>query len=380
MKKASLLFLGLLCLIRPPAAAAAMLMRPADTDTYIDATKPNDNFGGKWNILISGSAGKLAHGLVHFDLTALPVSEPMESVKLTVLAHSNTGVTTYFIHPLMKTWDQGSATWIVSETGLPWTNPGGDYEQNAYATISPPVSIPAWMVVDITSLVIDENGWPKQDVAENGLLLRANAGYGKLLSSEFSSSAYAATCHSCHGNYDPGRDQGKSVQCQNCHSRDGIPLYGEPTLVIQYQSPDSDGDGIPDELDNCPHDPNPGQEDQDGDGVGDVCDNCPLIPNPGQEDIYPPGGNGCGDACECEGNFDGDRDVDGTDASTFKADYGRSKMLDPCAAENPCNGDFTCDRDVDGTDAAFFKSDFGRGALLNPCPVCTTENWCAGSY
>ncbi len=39
-------------------------------------------------------------------------------------------------------------------------------------------------------------------------------------------------------------------------------------------NPDLDGDFILNEMDNCPNDYNPGQEDIDGDGLGDVCDDC----------------------------------------------------------------------------------------------------------
>jgi hypothetical protein len=46
---------------------------------------------------------------------------------------------------------------------------------------------------------------------------------------------------------------------------------------------DSDGDGIPDSRDNCPHVANPDQKDTDGDGVGDACDNCPTVYNPTQD-------------------------------------------------------------------------------------------------
>ena len=37
----------------------------------------------------------------------------------------------------------------------------------------------------------------------------------------------------------------------------------------------------------------------------------------------------------CEGNFDYDRDQDGTDAFTFKTDFGRSTLLNPCPDNGP---------------------------------------------
>ncbi|MCX5902568.1 MAG: thrombospondin type 3 repeat-containing protein, partial [Proteobacteria bacterium] len=38
---------------------------------------------------------------------------------------------------------------------------------------------------------------------------------------------------------------------------------------------DSDGDGVPDCIDNCPNVANHDQADMDGDRIGDVCDPCP---------------------------------------------------------------------------------------------------------
>jgi len=213
----------------------------------------------------------------------------------------------------------------------------------------------------------------------------------------------------------------------------GGPWQGYPVaeiIVMNVFDPcagwvDGDGDGIPDEADNCPMIDNPGQEDEDGDGIGDVCDtctdtdgdgfgnpgfltntctrdNCPDTANPSQSDgdgdcigdacdpdpgvydpsvpdSYPPQGNGIGDACDCEGNFNCsvDRDVDGSDALTFKADFGRGGFKRPCGNGDRCNGDFSCDRDVDGSDAILFKQDFGRGVFSNPCPVCAGGmEWC----
>jgi hypothetical protein len=43
-------------------------------------------------------------------------------------------------------------------------------------------------------------------------------------------------------------------------------------LYVSLYEPDSDGDGVPDRLDNCTFVWNPGQEDSNGNGVGDACE------------------------------------------------------------------------------------------------------------
>ena len=48
------------------------------------------------------------------------------------------------------------------------------------------------------------------------------------------------------------------------------------SIVFDNNAPilDTDGDGVPDETDNCPTNANPGQEDSNGNGIGDVCEVC----------------------------------------------------------------------------------------------------------
>ncbi len=96
--------------------------------------------------------------------------------------------------------------------------------------------------------------------------------------------------------------------------------------ILDHMGGDPDGDGIPENIDNCPswrcaNDPdlsrcnNPDQADLDGDGVGDTCDNCPpawckelatrygtptapfgmYCKNPGQEDWD---NDGLGNTCD----------------------------------------------------------------------------------
>ena len=60
-------------------------------------------------------------------------------------------------------------------------------------------------------------------------------------------------------------------------------------VAALVQLGDTDGDGVFDDTDNCPHASNPDQADADADGVGDICDDCSSDPNKAA-----PGACGCG--------------------------------------------------------------------------------------
>ena len=96
-------------------------------------------------------------------------------------------------------------------------------------------------------------------------------------------------------------------------------LYARVSVTEISTSPpsdDADGDGVPDDEDNCPDTPNADQDDTDGDGTGNACDNCPNDP-----EKTDPGECGCGIA-DTDSDGDGAPDcVDNSDtASTPEGD------------------------------------------------------------
>jgi sugar lactone lactonase YvrE len=121
---------------------------------------------------------------------------------------------------------------------------------------------------------------------------------------------------------------------------------------------DSDEDGIVDAYDNCPNDPNPGQDDTDFDGWGDLCDNCPSDSNSDQSDID---SDDIGDICDnCTNHFnpaqedyDGDLVGDSCDNCVYVYNPGQEDLdfdLIGDACEYIC-GDASADGTVNVSDA-----------------------------
>jgi uncharacterized protein (TIGR02145 family) len=129
-------------------------------------------------------------------------------------------------------------------------------------------------------------------------------------------------------------------------------LYGFSLRCVR-DALDSDGDGIPDEVDNCPTVSNPGQEDLDSDAIGDACDpdidgdgvlnvadNCPTVYNPGQEDMD---SDAIGDACDPD--IDGDGVLNAADNCPTVSNHGQEDL------DSDAIGD-ACDPDIDGDGVA----------------------------
>jgi hypothetical protein len=110
--------------------------------------------------------------------------------------------------------------------------------------------------------------------------------------------------------------------------------------------PDADGDGIRDDLDNCPAAANPSQADCNLNGIGDACDGAPDC-----------NANGTPDSCELQGNdCNASGSIDSCDiASGFEQDVNSNAVPDSCE----CLGDIFVDAIVNGGDLGVLLSQWG---------------------
>lgn len=155
------------------------------------------------------------------------------------------------------------------------------------------------------------------------------------------------------------------------------------TFGLRESLRDSDGDGIADRDDNCPLDPNPGQEDRDGIAPGDACDVCPTEMRLGVDRDHDGRDDGC-DGCVGSGvinvNADNDQYDDGCDpcvngVSPFPDDLDNDGIPDAC---DDCVGHIGVDLDRDGVDDACDTCPAGPNVdedadgIFDDCDNCPT--------
>ena len=175
------------------------------------------------------------------------------------------------------------------------------------------------------------------------------------------------------------------------------PAAGSTDAFVRTVFPDTDGDGITDNLDNCPTIANTNQQNTDllfvnGDTNGDACDsdddadadldaadNCPLTPNPSQQNAD---GDAFGDYCDvCPASASGDPDSDGVcnplDNCPSVANPTQSN-IDPDPLGDACDSDRDGDGVADLTDNCLAvpnasQQDTDGDGFGNACDAAPTE-------
>jgi cysteine-rich repeat protein len=182
-----------------------------------------------------------------------------------------------------------------------------------------------------------------------------------------SSGAQCQTGEFCGAGNTCKRDHGTCRTAADCPA--GVVTTCTTSETYTAAAADSDGDLIPDPLDNCPRNANADQADADGDDVGNPCDletcgNSLIEVTEECDDGNTSAGDGCSPLCRSEsGPCDDGLDNDGDTLVDFGSDPGCASVS---AIENPkCDDDL--DNDSDGT------TDWnGPGT---PDPQCLGKPW-----
>jgi len=125
--------------------------------------------------------------------------------------------------------------------------------------------------------------------------------------------------------------------------------------TIQATVSDADGDGVPDDVDNCVNVYNADQANNDGDTVGDACDNCTLLDNENQLDT-----NGDGYGNRCDGDLNNDGSTSFLDLGIFKASFGKNSSDPNWISAGYIHADLDGNGSVSFLDLGIFKSLFGK--------------------
>ena len=287
----------------------------------------------------SQSGGSIRRAVLAFDVAAaVPRGAPITSVRLHLaMSQSNADLETVRLHRVAASWSEGPSiagggsgaaalpgdvTWLHrSYDDVRWASPGGDFASpaSASALVAGPGSH-TWG--STPELVADVQSWLDDPASNHGWILIGNEAASAtvkrfdsrenadptarpVLVVDFGKPRTACTdagltgvarglcqayCEALDCDANPAAN---AHACATLEARFSRATGGSTLLCVV----DTDGDGVPDAIDDCPAEPDPDQLDADGDGIGDACDNCALVANADQADTF--GAVGIGDACDC---------------------------------------------------------------------------------
>src|ERR1022692_4022081 len=146
------------------ARADLITLNPvADLRIFSFQPNTNDNIEGLATLNASGNDQRT---LIEFDYLAL-AGATIQSATLRLRGASfsgSTAPTSTDLYRVTRSWVEGSACWNSSDSGIPWTNAGGDAVGTTGTQLTDPcyhwtgngTSTPTWFEFDATALVSSE--------------------------------------------------------------------------------------------------------------------------------------------------------------------------------------------------------------------------------
>ena len=328
------------------AARAETTLIPAAKDNTLIENPAGALSNGSGPAFFAGRTGQtegsIRRAVIAFDVGAhLPRGALVTGAALNLhVSQTNAGPVQMGLHRLLSDWGEGAssasggsgaaaapgdATWIHTfHPGAFWANPGGDFVSAASSSVL--VDQPGFVTFPSTpALVADVQGWLDDPSGNTGWILVGGESAPTTVKRFDARECPDTTNHPLlvvsfqrgrgRACADPGLgNRARALCAAYCESLDcdgEAPRASEKACaqlarefdratgggMLPCERRDADGDGVPDEEDNCPAVPNTDQSDADADLAGDACDNCPDLPNAGQEDTG--GTPGVGDVCDC---------------------------------------------------------------------------------
>lgn len=128
-------------------------VRYVTRDTYVNASYPTSNFGGDGDA--SFDADPLQYAFLSFDLSGAPAGAQVVGAALTLYVNDPLESGDAVIAPVLESWSENSATFVMRSSNLPWAAPGGTVGQlvqiftpravGTYTMTLPPSLVQSWI-------------------------------------------------------------------------------------------------------------------------------------------------------------------------------------------------------------------------------------------
>ena len=139
------------------------------SDTFLNGWEPSTSFGRNSQLRVRSDEGGIKVPLLRFDLTQLPQTSEVCTATLGLYVKERSVPSAMLLQPyeLLKPWDEASATWTNSQTGVRWAADGA--QKRCEDTACQPFAIVGvnhvgqWVLLDVTSMVRKWVAYPESN-------------------------------------------------------------------------------------------------------------------------------------------------------------------------------------------------------------------------